>query len=216
LQKAGIHKINQVSAMQTMEEYHTMGAANFNIVLHPESLFAAEDLRKRLNMPYLELTRLYDPERIHRQYRLFGAAVGITLDDEELYHSTKEHVQKFAEKYADTSFAIGEMCNANPYELAAFLAGIGMRVPVLFSNLTAYDFPFLKRLEALSPDTAVYTGISPSMVHYKEVPGIDCAIGKDAGDYCPSAKRVGWHSEVQPFGYHGLNGLLNELEEVLG
>ena len=215
LDAAGIHTVNQVSAMQTLEEYAQLGAANFNIVLNGESLYAAEDLRKRLNMPYLELHRLYDPERIHKQYRLFGSAVGITIDDNEIYEKTAARVKAFAEKHAGATFAIGEMCNANPYELAAFLTSLGMNVPVLFSNLTAYDFPYVRRLAGTSPETRVFTGISPTMVHYKEIPGIDCAIGKDAADYCPPARRVGWHSEKQPFGYRGVNGLLDELEEAL-
>ena len=120
----------------------------------------------------------------------------------------------FAEKYAGTSVAIGEMCNANPYELATFLCRMGLRVPSIFSNLTEYDFPFLKQLAEVSPETRVYTGISPSMVHYEEE-DVDLTIGKDAAVYCPHAKHVLWNSEKQPFGYTAVEGLLSECEEVL-
>ena len=211
---AGIRTVHQIAAKETLKDYYEMGRANFNIVLHPEAVYAAGTLQKRLGMPYLELHRLYDPERIHNQYRLFGAAVGVTLDDAAMYEECIANREAFAKQFAGTSVAVGEMCNANPYELAAFLCRMGLKVPSVFSNLTAYDFPFLKQLAEVSPDTKVYTGISPSMVHYEEE-DVDVTVGKDAAVYCPSAKHVLWNSEKQPFGYTAVNGLLKELEEVL-
>lgn len=211
---AGIKTVNQIATKETLEDYYEMGKANFNLVLHPEAVYAAGTLQKRLNMPFLELHRLYDPERIHNQYKLFGSAIGVTLEDDALYKECIAHRDAFAEKHKGTSVAVGEMCNANPYELAAFLCRMGLRVPSVFSNLTRYDFPFLKQLAEVSPETRVYTGISPSMVHYEEE-AVDVTIGKDASVYCPSAKHVLWNSEKQPFGYTAVNGLLQELDAVL-
>lgn len=211
---AGIKTVNQIAAMETLDDYYEMGKANFNIVLHPEAVYAAGTLQKRLGMPFLELHRLYDPERIHNQYRLFGSAVGLALDDSDLYEACTAARDAFAKQFAGTTVAIGEMCNANPYELAAFLSRSGLHVKSVFSNLTAYDFPFLKQLAEVSPETRVYTGISPSMVHYEEE-DVDVTIGKDAAVYCPHAKHVLWNSEKQPFGYTAVNGLLAELKEVL-
>lgn len=211
---AGIRAVNQIAAMETLDDYYEMGKANFNIVLHPEAVYAAGTLQKRLGMPFLELHRLYDPERIHNQYRLFGSAVGLALDDGDLFEECIANRDAFAKQFAGTTVAIGEMCNANPYELAAFLSRLGLHVKSVFSNLTAYDFPFLKQLAEVSPETRVYTGISPSMVHYEEE-DVDVTIGKDAAVYCPHAKHVLWNSEKQPFGYTAVNGLLAELKEVL-
>lgn len=213
--EAGIRHLQEVSRCRTLEEYADLGAANFNLVLHPESQFAADQLYARTGMPYIEMTRIYDPERMHRQYRLFGSAVGITIKDNDYYEQAMETRQKFMDAHKGTRFAVGEMTNANAYELAATLCEMGMEVPYIFSNLTAYDFPFLRRLAKVSPETKVYTGIEPSMVHYKEVQGVDLAIGKDAGQYCPSVPAVEWNSEQQPFGYQAFCGLLHELEEAL-
>ena len=131
-----------------------------------------------------------------------------------MYEACAAKRDAFAKRFAGTSVAVGEMCNANPYELAAFLCRMGFEVPSVFSNLTSFDFPFLKQLAEVSPETKVYTGISPSMVHYKGE-AVDVTVGKDAAVYCPSAKHVLWNSEQQPFGYTAVNGLLDELTEVL-
>lgn len=215
LKKAGIHTVNQVSAMKTLKEYGQMGAANFNLVLDPLSRYAAEDLRKRLNMPYAELARLYDPDRIHHQYQLFGAALGIDMDDQEMYEKASERRAWFMEKHRGTRFAVGEMGNANPFELAGTLARMGMEVPMVVSNLTEADFPYLRRLAELSPETRIYTGISPSMVHFQPPEGIDAAIGKDAAAYCPDAAGVDWNSEKQPYGHQGVIDLLDALDRAL-
>ncbi len=188
LKGAGIRTVNQISAMKTLDDYYEMGKANFNIVL--------------------------DPDRIHNQYRLFGSAVGVTMDDEAMYEQCIAKRNAFAEKYKGTRVAIGEMCNANPYELATFLCRMGLTVPSVFSNLTEYDFPFLKQLAEVSPETRVYTGISPSMVHYEEE-AVDLTIGKDAAVYCPSARHVLWNSEKQPFGYTAVEGLLEAMDAAL-
>lgn len=215
LHGAGIKTVNEVSRCRTLDEYYELGAANFNIVLHPESEYAAEQLYRRTGMPFVDLVRLYDPERIHKQYRLFASAIGVKFGDSAFYDEACSTRDTFSKTHRGTRFAIGEMCNANPYELAGTLIQMGMEVPYIFSNLTEYDFPYIRRLAKLSPDTKVYTGIDPSMVHYREVPGVDIAIGKDAGQYCPSVPVVEWNSEKQPFGFHAFTGLMSELEEAL-
>lgn len=215
LKKAGIHKINQVSAMKTLEEYGKMGAANFNLVLDPLSRYAAEDLRKRLNMPYVELARLYDPDRIHHQYQLFAGALGIKMDDQAWYEKAAERRDAFAKKYRGKRFVVGEMANANPFELAAALVRMGMEVPMIVSNLTEAEFPYIRQLAEESPDTEIYTGISPSMVHFQAPDNIDAAIGKDAAAYCPDAAGVEWNGEKQPYGHKGVIDLLDALDQAL-
>ena len=58
LHQAGVKTIHEISACRDYEEYQTMSEANFNLVLHPEARFAAEDFHDRLKIPFIELTRL--------------------------------------------------------------------------------------------------------------------------------------------------------------
>lgn len=213
LEKAGIQTVNQVSNMNTLDMYSQMGQANFNLVLDPECVYAAEDLKNRLGMPYIELPRLYSIERIHKVYQLFGEAIGEKIDDYNFYVDAKATVDRFSRKYAEKRVAIGEMCNANPFELACALTDMGLIVPEIFSNVTEYDMPYIKRLSEMSPDTKVYTGISPTMIHYRPRKDIACAIGKDAVAYY--RRGIEFNSEKQPFGYRGLCDLLQEMEAVL-
>ncbi len=218
LQSMGIRRIRQVNAMKTLEEYAEMGSANFNLVLHPEARYAAEMLRKKLGMPYIEFARLYDPDRMHRQYQLLASALGTQIDDGTEYQRARDAADQFAAHMKEKGYpscAIGEMINGDPYELAAALTNRNVHVRAIFANVVPSSFPYIKRLAEVSPDTRIYTGIDPSMINYQRISGVDFVIGKDAHVYCPDAPYIEWNREEQPFGYRGMEKLLSELEAVL-
>ena len=85
----------------------------FNLVLHPEARFAAEDFHDRLKIPYIELRRLYQIDKIASQYRAFGAALGVMFDDEKPRRAAENAVAKFKEKHPEASFAVGEWMNGD-------------------------------------------------------------------------------------------------------
>lgn len=211
LQKAGLTKIRQAAEMKTLDAYQKMGEANFNLILDPEAAYAGEQLYQRLGMPYLEIPRVYAPDRIHHVYQLLAKAVGITIDDDEWYAKAK---RKQAELPGGRRIVIGEMCNADPFELAAFLAEQGYVIPEIFSNVISRNLPTIKRLAKLSPETKVYTGISPSMINFQADAHPDLTIGKDAGQWYPNVPCVEWNSEKQPFGYDGFIKLADRIKEV--
>ncbi|WP_295152749.1 nitrogenase component 1 [uncultured Ruminococcus sp.] len=72
LHSAGIKKVRELARCETIEQYHELSRANFNLVINPEARYAAQDLEKRLGIPFIELTRMYRIDKIHNQYRLLG------------------------------------------------------------------------------------------------------------------------------------------------
>ena len=121
LHDAGVKTIHEISRCKDYAEYQTMSEANFNLVLHPEARFAAEDFHDRLKIPYIELRRLYQIDKIASQYRAFGAALGVTFDDEKPRRAAENAVVKFKEKHPEASFAVGEWMNGVPFDLALAL-----------------------------------------------------------------------------------------------
>ena len=81
LHQAGVRQIRQIATCENYAAFLDMAEANFNLLLHPEGRAAAQDLSDRLGIPYIELARLYDIDRIRRQYRAFGRALDVTFDD---------------------------------------------------------------------------------------------------------------------------------------
>ena len=60
-----------------------MAEANFNLVLNPEARPAAYDLQKRLGIPFIELARFYQIDRIGAQYAALGQVLQTAFDDQK-------------------------------------------------------------------------------------------------------------------------------------
>lgn len=193
-----------------------MGAAGFNIILHPESRKAAFALEKNLDMPYAELARLYDIERISRQYKLFAAALGCAIDDAEYYEQAETAILRFKKKYGGIKMAIGQFINAVPIELALAMLKLGIEVRAVFAPVGAEEIPFLREISELNPEMRIYSSLSPDMMNYEEDIHVDITIGADAALYYPEAAHVKWNDDKQPFGYMGLKRLLETIETEIG
>ena len=128
LKDAGVKTVHEISRCQDYDEYLTMAEANFNLVLHPEARFAAEDFHDRLKIPFIELTRLYQIDKIASQYRAFGAALGVQFSDVEVREQARRAVEKFRQACPDASFAVGECMNGDAFELSLALVRYGFQV----------------------------------------------------------------------------------------
>ena len=212
LRQAGVKTIHEISRCQDYDEYLTMAEANFNVVLHPEARFAAEDFHDRLKIPFIELTRLYQIDKIASQYRAFGAAIGAEFDDEKPRAQAQAAVDQFRESHPDASFAIGECMNGDSFELSLALVRYGFAVKEIYGTLTAENFIYLKQLAKLSPDTKVFSNLEPTMLYYDASDcGVNLTIGKDAGYYHPECPNVVWNQDRQPYGYAGVRRLFEAL-----
>lgn len=216
LRGIGVRDIREISRCKDYVEYQRMSEANFNLVLNPEARFAARDFEERLQIPSIELRRLYQMDKIRSQYRALGAALGTELRDEEACRETEQAVERFRAQHPNLTFAIGECMNGDPFELAVALIRMGYRVSEIYGTVTDENFVYVQRLAALAPDVRVYSNLEPAMLHYDcSEAGADVTIGKDAGYYHPGCPNLPWNEDVQPFGYAGLRKLLAELDRVL-
>ena len=194
LHQAGVKTIHEISACRDYEEYQTMSEANFNLVLHPEARFAAEDFHDRLKIPFIELTRLYQIDKIGSQYRAFGKERGVTFEDQAAAESAKKAEDAFKAQYPETAFAVGECMNGDAFELSLALVRYGFKVPEIYGTITAENFIYIKQLAALSPETRVYSNMEPTMLYYDgENSGVNMAIGKDAVYYHQNCPNVMWN-----------------------
>ena len=212
LRGIGVRAIREVSRCEDFDEFQRMAEANFNLVLHPEARFAAADLQERLGIPSIELTRLYQVDRIRKQYAALGQVLGATFDDAADYDAARAAVDAFCAAAPHATFAVGECLNADTFELALALVRYGLEVREVFGTVQAENFVFLRRLAELSPRTRVYSNMEPTMLHYDAATcPVDFALGKDAGWYHAEARCLMWNEDVQPYGYAGVRRLFEAL-----
>lgn len=213
LQEAGVKTIHEISRCEDFEEYKKMSEANFNLVLHPEARFAAEDFHDRLKIPFIELRRLYQIDKIGSQYQAFGAALGIEFHVEEQKKQAQEAIESFRKVCPDPVFAVGECANADPFELSLALVKYGFKVAEIYGTITGENFIYIRQLKKLSPQTKIFSNMEPTMLYYDPAEsGVTLTIGKDACYYHPNTKGIYWNEERQPFGYAGVRRLFEALE----
>lgn len=216
LKVAGVKKVNEISRCRDFEEYKTMAQANFNLVLNPEARYAAADLEKRLQIPFIELKRLYQIEKIENQYRALAQVLGFKWDDTVYKQEAENAIRSFREDFGPLTFAVGECVNADPFELSCALLQYGFRVSEIYGTVSAENFLYIRKIAAASPKTRIYSNLEPAMLYYdcSELPA-DITIGKDAGYYHTAAPNITWNRDIQPFGYRGVVHLFESLREVL-
>ena len=213
LQEAGVKTIHEISRCEDFEEYKKMSEANFNLVLHPEARFAAEDFHDRLKIPFIELRRLYQIDKIGSQYQAFGAALGIEFHAEEQKKQAQEAIENFRKVCPDPVFAVGECANADPFELSLALVKYGFKVAEIYGTITGENFIYIRQLKKLSPQTKIFSNMEPTMLYYDPAEsGVTLTIGKDACYYHSNTKGIHWNEERQPFGYAGVRRLFEALE----
>ena len=215
LRGAGIRRIHEIGRCQTYDEYRDISRANFSIVLNAEARYAAQDMQKKLGIPFIELTRLYRIDKIRTQYKLLGQAIGAELDDAAYYDETAQKIAEFRQKHGSLRFAVGEMLNADSFELALSLLEYGHQVSEIYGTVGERNFVFVKRIAAISPQTRIYSNLHPSMLGYERDCAIDAAIGNDAKYYHKDLPGIGFQEEAQPFGYRGVNLLFDGLDAAL-
>lgn len=215
LKAAGIKKVHELSRCQTFDEYAELSRANFNLIINPEARYAAQDMEKRLGIPSIEIVRLYRIDKIRSQYRLLGQAIGAETDDSAFYDAAKKAIEDFRRKYGELSFAIGECVNADSFELALALVEYGFKVSEIYGTVGERNFVFVKRLAQVSPQTRIFSNLSPTMLNYERRTKIDAVIGVDALYYHPDLRGTEFNDEVQPFGYQAVKLLFERLDKAL-
>ena len=205
----------ELARCDTIESYHRLSQANFNLVINPEARYAAQDMEKRLGIPYIEINRFLRIDKIRNQYRLLGQAIGVEFDDAAYYENAKRKIESFREKYGQLSFAVGECVNADSFEMALALTEYGHKVSEIYGTVGERNFFYIKKLAELSPDSRIFSNLSPTMLNYRRMTHIDITIGSDALYYHPDLPNVPFDEEEQPFGYELAEDLMEQLSNAL-
>ncbi len=216
LKNIGIKKIRQISNCKDIDEFMCMSEANFNIVLHEEARAAAIDMHKDLDIPFIEMNRLYDIDKIEKQYMALSQILGEKLDVSLGKDMAMNAILELQQSYPDISISIGESVNANPFELALALSKYGFKVQEIFANPSILYLPYIKELEKINPNIRVYSNMEPGMLYYDDFHiNVDLTIGKDASYYHNESVHIMWNEDIQPFGYKGLENLLTKAKQLL-
>lgn len=219
LGQSGIRKAAELARCQTYEEFTSLAAANFNLVLSDEAMGAALALEKRLGIPAIRLRRLYETAKIAKQYQALAHILGSAPESfaaAEAREQAEKAADSFCQQYGcEAVLAIGSRLNANPFELALALVRRGLAVCEILAVPSAADAFYLRELARCSPATRIYSLLEPTMLCYQEDRAVTLALGADACLCHPHAKHVTWNDGEQPFGYQAVRALFERMAEAM-
>lgn len=219
LEQAGIRRAAELARCQTYEEFASLAAANFNLVLSDEAMGAALALEKRLSIPAIRLRRLYETAKIAKQYQALAHILGIAPEDftaAKVREQAEQAADAFCQQYGrEAVLAIGSRLNANPFELALSLVRRGLAVREILAVPSAADAFYLRELARCSPATRIYSLLEPTMLCYREDRAVTLTLGADACLCHPHAKHVTWNDEEQPFGYQAVRALFERMAAAM-
>lgn len=89
------------------------------------------------------------------------------------------------------------------------------KVAEIFGTVGERNFGFVKKIAQLSPETKIYSNLSPTMLFYEPDERVNVYIGKDCAYYHPDIAGADFNDEIQPFGYAGVKKLFCDLEKAL-
>ena len=215
----GIKQIRSLGSCRTYAEFERLAEANFNLVLSGEVRSSAAWMEHELQIPAIELKRVYSLNQVDNQYKGLGHVLGTEFDTERYRAEAEQAIAaltRLASRNKKTRLAVGSQLNADPFELASSLIAVGLDVAEIFGTPQPEDAFYLKKIAAASPATRIYTALSPSMLNFdREHSSVTLAIGTDAIYYHPRAIPLSWNDEAQPFGYQGITLLYKKLLEAL-
>ena len=217
LEEAG-YEVQEIRDCKTFEEYQKMGDAGLNVILNPNTLYAAEDMKKRLGIPYVEFMECMDPELIRENYQNLEKTLGCKLNYEPYYEKACERVKGFRELIKEKTFVIGNGFDYNAVKCAAEFAELGGQIKyVLVSKIKSDDLPYYERIKATGNQPVFYLTTDYGFDHFKEEEDCqaDVAVGMLAlfllGIFGPTHLMAG----EEPFDFETLGQTLDLMTGML-
>ncbi|MGN0193740.1 MAG: nitrogenase component 1 [Pseudoramibacter sp.] len=215
----GVSQVQTLTDCKEIEDFYQMAEANFNLVLNPEALPAAEDLYKRLKIPFIQMNQLYQTDKIAAQYQALGGALGVNFNFKAEQQQAEAAFSRLKDIASGWQFAVGEVADANPFELALALLRAGFNVKTVYGTVVSEYWPWLEKMGALNPQVQILDNTAPEMMAYRpEEDAPTVVIGADAAYYyrdVPRTVKVVWRNQRQPFGFEGVAKLAQTIEAAI-
>ncbi|MCC8140424.1 MAG: nitrogenase component 1 [Lachnospiraceae bacterium] len=129
-------RVRQMDTCETFQDFLDMAKSRFNIVTAPMALMAAQDMEKKLGIPYLYLPATVEIEKIDMAYEQIAEKSERALPDlSRERKAAMEELERALREIGDTPVAIDPTGDQLPLTLARYLIGRGVRVKLVLENM---------------------------------------------------------------------------------
>lgn len=188
------YQVRHISDFKTYRDFQSMARAALNIVVQPLGLRAAEEMRKRLDIPFCYCPYSYVESEIEANHRTIAGALGIDPPSDRMIGDIRARIaaetKTAAEKLSGYPVVIDYAATYRGFSMALFLRRSGIDVRRIYASewLKSED-PSRAALLGADPTVEVIDPSAPERVGDRETVPNAVAIGFEAA-YLTGAKYV--------------------------
>ena len=209
--------VRQIDDCATFDDFLDMSKSRLNLVTTPTGLAAAQEMERRLGIPYLYAPGSYSVERIAEVYRSMAERTGRSLPDLSPFRTPAE--QKIAQArghLGGTPIVVDSSGDLLPLSLARALLEYGFHVRLVLENLIfdgdLTDYHWIREHH---PEVEIAPPNSPELgKRAREFEGCVC-IGFSSAYQLGARHLVDFPDLSFDYGFHAVCVLMDKLISAL-
>jgi nitrogenase molybdenum-iron protein alpha/beta subunit len=206
----GVHQVRQIAGFKTFAEFLQMSDSRLNLVMIPMGELAAQNMVKKLDIPYLMNPISYDIQEITQTYHNIADMLGTrNFSFEKEIESTREAIQKAQEYVRDMPIVVDSSATMRPFSMAKALCRYGFNVKSVFYELMLdSDWEDCEWLESNFPQVSIVRSQNYELIMDADL-GRECiAIGFNSGYILQANHFVDMLHDESFYGFHGVRKLM--------
>ena len=210
--------LRHISEFDSFAEFQHLASAKMGLITRPEGVEAAQNLRRKIGMPFLFAPTSFSYASIAETYEKISDQLGCDLDLSGPIFSRKIAEGKCADLAKKYSISIDDSATCSPFDMARALVEAGFCVKEIFTHkLPSYELRALEWLAKNSPETRITSPIHHSNSWSRSASASsDIAIGFTAGYLSQATHVVPMAFDEGLFGHHGMQSLLDQIAMATG
>jgi hypothetical protein len=216
LRANGLPSLLHIAECGNFDDYQRLGRARLNLVIRPEGLEAAKNLREKFGTPYVFAPVAFSEAAILDRYAKISDFLGSAFNCDAALVRRREVEKRVLASVGPRTIALDNSATCSPFDLARALCEAGFEVSEIFAQkLPAFDRPAYDwlvenapRIRVTSPEHHSNSWLRPNE------PTADIAIGFTAAYLSCAPCVVPTAFDEGMYGHQGLCMLLEGVERA--
>lgn len=218
IKSLGYDKLKHISQYEQFEAYQEMGKSTFNLVISAQGRMAGEQMKDRLEIPYVFLPVSYHLEQIQKDYEALAKELGKDMDFDVIPYKIRaeQAIERALRAVKDTPVIVDASAVQRPFALAHALLEYGFFVArVQAPECMGIDQADYKWIVENHPEVEiVQSQYHTAVLREGQIPQ-SIAIGVDGAYLAGSKYVVDLFDDEGMYGYFAVEALMEKLEHAL-
>lgn len=209
LASMGAAPMRQVPEFRRFDDFQAMAASRLNIVIAPMAVYTAQQMEKRLSIPWISALTSADPGTVRGNYWKTAEALGVPCPDLSFYEKECEiQIEKAKSMLGSRPVVIDGDAVPRPFDMARSLLKLGFSVKRVSARNIPSDDEDLRFIEEHFPGVEIRPLLEPA--EPAGDPELLC-IGLTSAYLSGSKHFVPFDGEPGLWGFSGIVRLMREL-----